>query len=172
VNPERIRHAQARMRQAYTEACVAWPRLNVTPIQLALYQTYQDVAYFIGTTYVLMDPAIGGEILKMTSQAQQELLAKKDTERLLVNVAQVEHAKYRSMLSGLDSGAGYILFGMLRDGATMLRVKATRTTMLQNRRNILANELTLKAITTANERFKNFPHGEEVVQSRPVDAES
>jgi hypothetical protein len=51
-------------------------------------------------------------------------------------------------------------------------VKATRTTMLQNRRNILANELTLKAITTANERFKNFPHGEEVVQSRPVDAES
>lgn len=153
------------MRQAYTEACVRFPNLNVTPIQLAVYQTYQDVAYFVGTTYVLMDPGIGGEILRMTSQAQQDLLAKKDVERLLPNVPTAEHQKYRNTLSGLDSTTGYTLMSMMRDGATMTKLKVVRTTMLQTRRNILANALALAAIESATERFKNFPHGEEVTGS-------
>jgi hypothetical protein len=168
MTPAKIRQAQARMRQAFTEACVNFPRLNVTPIQLALYQSYQDVAHFIGTTYVLMDPAIGGEILRMTAQAQGDLLAKRHTDRLLHSIARVEHPKYRSMLSGLDSSTGYTLMNALRDGMGTLQARAMRTAMLQTRRNLLANELAITALTTAANRFKESESGEGIVQTMPV----
>jgi hypothetical protein len=166
-----VAKAQARMRQAYTEACVAFPRMNVTPIQLAFYQTYQDVAYFVGSTYVLMDPAIGGEILRMTERAGKELLAKQETERALATVSVSEHKKYRGMLSGIGASNAYILMGMIRDGATQLHAKSVRVNMLNARRNILANDITLAAIAAAEERFKTFPHGEEVTGHAEFDAQ-
>lgn len=165
MNSQTMQRLQAGMRRAYTQACTSFPRMNVTPINLALYQVYQDVAYLEGSTYVLMDPDIGQEILHFTAQAQHDLLAKDHSDRLLAGHPTIEAKRYAPLIRGLDPNAGRILIQLMRSGATPTMVNMKRTQMLQDRRNQLANALTAKAANAAYRRFRNAIRGEEVAQS-------
>jgi hypothetical protein len=170
MTPELVRQAQAELRRAFTQATVAFPLLNITPIQIALYKAYADAAYFVGDTFVLQDPDIGAEIMALTMQAQKQLVAKEAADQILRGFAAEDGKRIRSLVSGLDANKAQTLVNMHRSGNSPTQLKLAKEKMLSDRRNMLANELTVQAIQKALNRFKQTSERDAVILRAEPDA--
>lgn len=159
LNPEAVNDAKARMRLATTRACANFPQLNMVPIHLAFYQVYADVAYFVGSTFVLHDPDIAKEVLVFVQQAQEELLTKKSNDQILMGMSQIEAKKLRGLTLGMTPDMARVMVSYARDNFGSPSVQVRRNSLLITRRNLLANEWTEKAIEAAYERFKEADRG-------------
>lgn len=160
LNPEATGDAKARTRVAVTRACVNFPQLNMAPIHLAFYQVYADVAYFVGSTFVLHDPGLAKEITGFVVLAQSELLSKRSNDQIVMGMTQLEAKKIRGLTLGMTPEMGRVMVDYVRQNPGSSAVQVRRSTLLTTRRNLLANEWADKAILAAHERFKNADRGE------------
>lgn len=160
LTPELEGEAKARMRLAVTRACVNFPQLNMTPVHLAFYQTYSDVAYFLGSTFLLQDPGIAKEVLGLLVHAQEELVNKKENERIAMGMTQQEAKRIRGLTLGMNREMAAVMIQYARDNPGSSTVQVRRNSLLTTRRNLLANQWTDKAIELALARFKEADRGE------------
>lgn len=165
LNPEAVNDAKARMRLATTRACVNFPQLNMTPVHLAFYQVYADVAYFIGSTFVLHDDGVAKEIRTLVLHAQVDLLNKKSNDLVLMGMTQQEAKKIRGLTLGMTPEMARVMVDLYRNSSRASDLQIKRSTLLTTRRNLLANEWTEKAIAAAYERFKTAERGDGIAQS-------
>lgn len=159
LNPEAVNDAKARMRLATTRTCVNFPQLNMAPVHLAFYQVYADVAYFVGSTFVLHDPGIAKEIMAFVQQAQEELLNKKAANQIVMGMTQTEAKKIRGLTLGMTPEMARVMVDLYRQTSRAMDLQIKRNTLLTTRRNLLANEWAEKAIEAAYERFKTADRG-------------
>ena len=160
LTPELEGDAKAQMRLAFTRSCRNFPRLDMAPIHLALYQVYADVAYFIGSTYVLHEPGMAKEIVRFLPQIQDDLLAKKSNELVAMGLSQMEAKKIRGLTLGLDETMSRVLVDFYRNSHSPGVVQVRRNALLTTRRNMLANDWTNKAMEAAKARFETADRGE------------
>lgn len=159
MTPELIGDAKAKMRLAFTRTCRNFPQLDMAPVHLALFQVYADVAYFIGSTFVLHDPGMAKEILGFTQQIQEELLNKRENDLVAMGMTQLEAKKLRGLTLGMTREMAQVMVQYARDNPGSSSVLVRRNTLLTTRRNLLANEWTDKAIAAAQARFKEADRG-------------
>lgn len=165
LTPELEGDAKAGMRLAFTRSCRNFPRLDMSPVHLALYQVYADVAYFIGSTFVLHDRVIAKEILGFTQQIQEDLLNKKENNRVALTFTQQEAKKLRGLTLGMTREMANVMVDFARTNPAPGAVQVRRDSLLTTRRNLLANQWTDTAIEAALARFKDAERGDGIAQS-------
>lgn len=152
----------AEMRLAFTRAAVAFPRVNPTPITLAVYHVFSDVFYDLKRRHRWsirhqMNPYDEGMLALITglvSEAVVHLSAKKSVGEVVIGLNALDAKKTAQLVSGLDTGAARQLLAFARDPAnTVEQVKQKRQNMLLTRRNMLAAKLCHQALESARQYF-------------------
>lgn len=168
LTPELEGDAKSKMRLATTRGCRNFPSLDMGPIQLGFYEVYANVAYFLGSTFLLQDRDMGKEILEQVVQAQQDLLAKRTNDQVLLTFSQEEAKKIRGLTLGLSAEMSRVMIQYARDNPGSSAVQVRRKSLLTTRWNLLANAWTDKAIELALARFKNAERGDSLAEPDPV----
>lgn len=152
------------MRLAVTRATVAFPRINPTPITIAVYHAFSDVFHDLTRRHRWsvrrgMDPFDAEVVELMTrlvSDVLDQLAAKKAAGEVTAGISPVEAKKMHVLVQGLDTGAARQLIAFSQDpGNSPEQVRQKRVTMLKIRQNLLANNLAGKAVEAARKYYLN-----------------
>jgi len=152
----------AEMRLAFTRATVAFPRVNPTPITLAVYHVFSDVFHDLKRRHRWsvrhqMNPYDDGMLAVMTglvTEAVVHLSAKKSIGEMVVGLNAMDAKKASQLVTGLDTGAARQLLAFSRDPSnTADQVKQKRQNMLMARRNMLAGKICHDALEQARQYF-------------------
>lgn len=152
----------AEMRLAFTRATVAFPRINPTPITLAVYHVFSDVFYDLKRRHRWSvrhqmnpyDESMLGAITGLVTEAVVHLAAKKSVGEVVIGLNALDAKKAAQLISGLDTGAARQLLAFSREPAnTVEQVKQKRYTMLTTRRNMLAGKICHESLESARQYF-------------------
>lgn len=146
---------QATMRLAFTRAFTG--RLNVLPVQDALWQIFGTVAYEFGSTAVLLDPVFQEDVLELTASAVKLAQAEQEFKRLSSGLGAEDRKLAKVWCPGLGQVLGMQMLNYARQyGKDFLGIKTKRTNMLADRRNQMANSLASAAIERAATRVQQI----------------
>jgi hypothetical protein len=152
---------QAQMRLAYNRACVVFPKVDPDPIEQAIWQCYANVAYEIGSTFVLGAPILKEEVQRLTDTAVEGLLAKNEFRIAVSGMPPNEARKFGQVGMGLDQATAMHLFRYAQQyRKDFMGIKTRRATALESRRNNLANQMVQLAVEQAQVTLPQIDRGE------------
>lgn len=155
--------ANARMRLAYTQATVNFPRsLNVLPISNEVYTIFEQVYLDLGGAPKLLryldplDQKMIQAMTKVVGAAVDEIRCKGIPAEVTAGMSPPMAKQFMGLVAGLDREAAnrLIVFARTR-GVTPDQVKAQRYVLLTMRWNICANKTAKEAVSDAREYFRN-----------------
>lgn len=151
----------ARMRVAYTRACVTFPKVNPNPIEEAVWKCYASVAYSIGSTFVLGAPILKEEVARLTDVAVNGILAKEDLRNLTAGMNPQQVREVARVGMGLDQATAMHLYRYAQQyRKDVPGIQRRRITALETRRNNLANQLVQMTVEQAQTTLNQIERGE------------
>ena len=151
----------AKMRVAYTRACVTFPRVDPDPISGALWQVYSAVALELGSTYPMGEPVVQEDIVNLTEMAIVQILAKSDLAQATAGMSPQSAKHFAVIGGGLDQATAMNLYRYQQQyRADFQGLAQQRNTALESRRNILANNMVDLAEREAKETMSKIDWGD------------
>lgn len=153
---------EAEMRLAFTRATVAFPRVNPTPITIAVYHVFSDVFHDLKHRHRWpmrlemqpFDETMLDIITGLVTEAMVHISAKKSVGEVVAGLKSLDAKKAAQLISGLDTGAARQLLAFAQEPTnTPDQVKQKRWLMLQNRRNMLAARICHRSLEEARKYF-------------------
>lgn len=150
----------AEMRMAFTRATVIFPKaVNRDPITLAVYHIFSEVFYTLKRERLWparreMEPFLPDFVETVSSlvdRAVAEIVCKGVVGPVLSQAGPELAKKLAPFIAGLPYPEAKMIYQLVKDKDP--RASKQRSTMLRNRRNLLANQLTKEAFKTAREYF-------------------
>lgn len=157
---DRESQLKAEMRLAFTRAAVIFPKaVNRDPITMAVYNIFSDVFYTlkrelrwpIGLEMEPFDPRFIETISSLVDQTVSDLVCKGVVGPVLSQAGPDQAKKIAPFIAGLPYPEAKMLYQLVKDRDP--KASRQRGTMLRNRRNLLANQLTVEAFKAAREYF-------------------
>lgn len=152
----------ARMRQAYTQATVAFPRtLNALPIANEVYRIFDQVHEELSTdrsrkirAFDPLEPSMVKVMSALVLKAADEIRCRTVPAEVTRGMSPQMAKQFGALVTGLDiiSARQLLLYAQTR-GVKPDDVKARRYVLLSSRRNLCANRIAHDAVLDAREYF-------------------
>lgn len=151
----------AEMRLAFSRATVAFPRLNMHPVSIAVYHVFSDVFHELkrkheGNVPWNLDPydeELNETMTVFVDQARAALLPRGVVEEVTRGMPPVRAKTVGQLVAGLNLPEAKSLFMLASSSKDMKAIKERRLTMLLTHRNLAANNLVRDALKTARRYF-------------------
>lgn len=161
MTPGMAEKLRAKMRLAYSRACVVFPKVNPNPIEEAIWQCYAGVAYSMGSTFVMGAPVIKEEVARLVQIAIGEILAKDSLRNLTAGMSPQQTREFSKVGMGLDQATAMHLHRYAQQyRKDVPGIQRRRATALETRRNNLANQLVQLAVEQAQITLNQVDRGE------------
>lgn len=151
----------AEMRLAFSRATVAFPRLNMHPVSIAVYHVFSDVFHELkrkheGNISWNLDPfdeELNETMTGFVDQARAALLPRGVVEEITRGMPPIRAKTVGQLVAGLNLAEARSLFMLANSSKDMKAISDRRLTMLRTHRNLAANNLVRDALRTARYYF-------------------
>lgn len=154
---------RAEMRLAFTRATVAFPRLNMHPISIAVYHVFTDVFHDLKGRYRekivwSLDPynvELNETMTVFVDQARILLLPRGVAEEVTIGMPTLKAKAVAQLVAGLNLSEARTLLLFAESSKDKNAISERRLMMLRVHRNTAANNLARDAYSTARKYFLN-----------------